>query len=266
MADEGFVLLKNDGSLPLEEGAKVSIVGKASTNLARGGAGSGAGSISNSVKNQFANGESDLGLDASLKAVGFEVNATATSFFKSASGGRDNGNDGWKGNSEVTIGETPISSITSNAGLMDSLDEYNDAILQVITREGSEGCDVKTCNTSDTQKKQTPVLKQFPTNTLLNYPIMNKRCLMKSKNIPITLLLSLTLPTFLNVINSKMMIRFLVFYGLVTQAMLVHSLSVEFFPVKSTHLVVQLIHGQETSLKIQHSKTSPIMLKQIKWI
>ena len=152
MADEGFVLLKNDGSLPLDEGAKVSIVGKSSINLARGGAGSGSGSISQTVKNQFANGESDLGLDASLKAAGFEVNATATSFYKSASGGRTNGNNGWKGNSEVTIGETPISSVTSNANLMASLDEYNDAILQVITREGSEGCDVKTCNAHDSQK------------------------------------------------------------------------------------------------------------------
>ena len=152
LADEGFVLLKNDGSLPLDEGAKVSIVGKASTNLARGGAGSGAGSISQSVKNQFANGESDLGLDASLKAAGFDVNATATSFYKSASGGRTNGNDGWKGNSEVTIGETPIASVTGNANLMASLDEYSDAILQVITREGSEGCDVKTCNAHDSQK------------------------------------------------------------------------------------------------------------------
>ena len=151
MADEGFVLLKNDGSLPLDEGAKVSIVGKSSTNLARGGAGSGSGSISQSVKNQFANGEADLGLDASLKAAGFEVNDTATSFFKSASGGRKNGNNGWKGNSEVVIGETPIASITSNDALLESLDEYSDAILQVITREGSEGCDVKTCNAHDSQ-------------------------------------------------------------------------------------------------------------------
>ena len=152
LADEGFVLLKNDGSLPLEEGAKVSIVGKASTNLARGGGGSGSGSVSNSVKNQFPQAEQDLDLVVSLTKAGFEVNSTATSFYKNASGGRTNGNDGWKGNSEVTIGETPIASVTGNANLMASLDEYSDAILQVITREGSEGCDVKTCNAHDSQK------------------------------------------------------------------------------------------------------------------
>ena len=155
LANEGFVLLKNDGSLPLDEGAMVSIVGKSSINLARGGAGSGSGSISQTVKNQFANGEADLGLDASLKAAGFEVNATATSFYKNASGGRTNGNNSWKGNSEVTIGETPISEVRGNSALMDSLDEYSDAIIQVITREGSEGCDVKTCNAHDSQKTHT---------------------------------------------------------------------------------------------------------------
>ena len=143
MAEEGFVLLKNDGSLPLEKGSKVSIVGKSSTNLARGGAGSGSGSVSGGV--------TSYDLQKSMTEAGFEINETATNFFKNASGGRSNGNDGWKGNSQVTIGETPISEVKGNSSLMSSLDVYNDAILQVITREGSEGCDVKTCNTSDTQ-------------------------------------------------------------------------------------------------------------------
>ena len=144
LADEGFVLLKNNGNLPLSVGSRVSIVGKSSTNLARGGAGSGSGSISSGV--------TGVDLQKSMTDAGFEINDTATNFFKSAKGGRTNGNDGWKGNSEVTIGETPIADITGNADLMASLDDYSDAILQVITREGSEGCDVKTCNTHDSQK------------------------------------------------------------------------------------------------------------------
>ena len=144
MADEGFVLLKNDGSLPLNKGAKVSLVGKSSTNISRGGAGSGSGSTDGSV--------TAIDLQKSLTDAGFVINDTATSFYKNASGGRTNGNDGWKGNSEVTIGETPIANVTGNADLMASLDEYNDAIIQVLTREGSEGCDVKTCNAHDSQK------------------------------------------------------------------------------------------------------------------
>ena len=152
LADEGFVLLKNDGFLPVDtsdedNAPKVTIVGKASINLSRGGAGSGSGSISGSVGR-----ETDLNLQASLRTAGFEINETADSFYRSASGGRTNGNDGWKGNSEVTIGETPISEVENNANLIASFDEYNDFAIQVITREGSEGCDVKTCNAHDSTK------------------------------------------------------------------------------------------------------------------
>ena len=117
MADEGFVLLKNDGFLPMNGDEMVSIVGKASINLARGGAGSGSGSISSSVGS-----ESNLNLQASLKAAGFEVNDEATDFYKNrAGGGRTNGNDGWKGNSEVTIGEASIDKVNGDQAFLDSL-------------------------------------------------------------------------------------------------------------------------------------------------
>ena len=150
LADEGFVLLKNDGFLPMAGVESVTVVGKASTNLARGGAGSGSGSISGSVGT-----ESNLNLKASLTTAGFEVNPKTDSFYsdRNKSGpGRTNGNDGWKGNSEVTIGETPIESVLGEDGLVDSFDDYNDAAIMVIAREGSEGCDVKTCNAHDSIK------------------------------------------------------------------------------------------------------------------
>ena len=150
MADEGFVLLKNDGFLPMNGDESVSVVGKASINLARGGAGSGSGSISSSVGS-----ESNLNLKASLKEAGFDQNPKTDSFYndrnKSGSG-RTNGNDGWKGNSEVTIGETDIEKVKAEDGLVDSFDDYNDAAIMVIAREGSEGCDVKTCNCHDSIK------------------------------------------------------------------------------------------------------------------
>ncbi len=145
MADEGFVLLKNDGTLPLEKGAKITVVGKASTNLARGGAGSGAGSVSQGV--------TQVDLQQSLEAAGYEVNPTMTDFYKNNSksgSGRTNGNDGWKGNSEVTIGETPLASYSATE--FDSWDRYNDLAIQVLTREGSEGCDVLTIDATDSTK------------------------------------------------------------------------------------------------------------------
>ena len=144
LADEGFVLLKNDGSLPLEEGARISVVGKSSTSLALGGGGSGSGSSN----------VSEIQLKQSLTDVGFEINPTTDAFYRSSKSGsgRTNGNGGWKGNSDVTIGETPITSVENEAGLIDSLDEYNDAAIMVVAREGSEGCDVKTCNASDDTK------------------------------------------------------------------------------------------------------------------
>lgn len=146
LADEGFVLLKNDGFLPMNtDGAKVSIAGKASSDLLRGGTGSGAGNIDSEVKN----GGYSYDLQTSLEKVGCITNPTLRSFYSgSKSGsGRTNGNTGWTGVSQVTIGETPLSSYSATE--LSSMDEYRDAIFQVITREGSEGCDLKTCDCRD---------------------------------------------------------------------------------------------------------------------
>ena len=145
MADEGFVLLKNDGSLPLAAGSKITLVSKNSINLARGGAGSGSGSTSQGV--------TAIDLEKSLTDAGFEVNPTMKPFYSddSKSGAkRTNGNDGWKGNSEVTIGETDWADYTDTE--INSWKEYNDVAIQVITREGSEGCDVLTTDATDHTK------------------------------------------------------------------------------------------------------------------
>ena len=144
MADEGFVLLKNkDNFLPMNaQGAKVSLAGKSSVKLAGGGAGSGSGSTSSGV--------TGYDMKKSLEEVGFELNKDLMDFYGSdtkSGPGRTNGNDGWKGNSQVQIGETPMSMYS--AELLATLDQYKDAAIQVITREGSEGCDVKAIDARD---------------------------------------------------------------------------------------------------------------------
>ena len=157
LANEGFVLLKNDGSFPMEmEGAKISLAGKSSFALLRGGSGSGAGSVAQGVK--------AFDIESSLTAVGAIVNPTLKAFYTddNKSGiGRTNGNDGWKGNSQVQIGETPLNCYSNTE--LDSMDEYNDLAIQVITREGSEGCDVKAIDARDfdprSGKSQTAGIK-----------------------------------------------------------------------------------------------------------
>ena len=143
LADEGFVLLKNDGFLPYNtDGARITIAGKNSVSIARGGAGSGRGSI--------AGGVNAFDVYSSMEAVGCETNQVLKAFYNDSgkSGkGRSNDNDGWKGNSQVQIGETPIE-LYGDAEL-ESMDEYNDFAIFVITREGSEGCDVKAIDARD---------------------------------------------------------------------------------------------------------------------
>ena len=161
IADEGVVLLKNaNGFLPMAKDSKVSLAGKSSVSLVRGGAGSGAGSVSRGI--------TEIKMVDSLKNAGLQVNKTLSDFYdSSASGnGRTNGNTNWKGISEVTIGETPLSSYSET--VLASMDTYNDAAIFVISREGSEGCDVKTCNAHDSQKDPKPISKRHALEMSIN--------------------------------------------------------------------------------------------------
>ena len=153
LADEGFVLLKNDGFLPVDTSdednpPKVTLVGKASTNLIKGGEGSGAGSTSSGV--------TDYNLKKSFQEAGFEINPTTDAFYssssKSGSGRTQSNPNAWDGNSQHTVGETDIEKVKAEPGLLDSFLEYNDFAVLVVSRSGSEGCDVKTCNTHDSIK------------------------------------------------------------------------------------------------------------------
>lgn len=145
IADEGFVLLKNDGSLPLAKDTKISLCGKSSVSIVRGGTGAAAGSISNGVKG--------IDLVSSLEDAGFKVNPGLVSFYKDVNrsgSGRNHGNDGWRGNSESTVGETPWSSYDSN--LLATFNNYKDVGIQVISRVGMEGADIQTIDSTDDVK------------------------------------------------------------------------------------------------------------------
>lgn len=140
VAKEGFILLKNNvqngkNTLPLDQGAKVSVFGKNSVNIAYGGSGSGGGSSKN-AKTIF----------DSLTAAGIQYNQTLVDFYNdtSASGtGRPNNSsdlDSGKVIDHIPTGETPWESYTDT--VIGSFSEYKDAALVVISRIGGEGFDM----------------------------------------------------------------------------------------------------------------------------
>ena len=135
LAEEGTVLLKNqDGALPMASGAKISVFGKNSVNLAYGGSGS-SGVAS----------ASQVDLYAALKDAGFDVNPTLKAFYedtgKSGPARQISGTNLDSGDTVVlSTAETPQSMYTDE--VKNSYGEYKDAALIVITRVGGEGLDL----------------------------------------------------------------------------------------------------------------------------
>lgn len=139
ICEEGFILLKNDGVLPVRtDGAKkirVSVYGKNSVNLSYGSSGSVGGSISN-PKTIF----------DSLTAAGYEVNPTLRAFYESsASGGPRPSAPSMSSGAIPTgfaTGEAPVSAYGSE--VLSSLSQYSDLALAVITRTSGENSDLPT--------------------------------------------------------------------------------------------------------------------------
>ncbi|MCD8306852.1 MAG: glycoside hydrolase family 3 C-terminal domain-containing protein [Clostridia bacterium] len=129
--EEGAVLLKNDGTLPLDKGAKISVFGKNSVNLVYSGSGSSA-----------ASGDDIVDLYGGLSD--FDVNPTLKSFYESSSqsGSGRSDNPSMDGNSLTgfATGETPVDSYTST--VKESFKTYNEAAIVVISRIGGEGFDL----------------------------------------------------------------------------------------------------------------------------
>lgn len=134
ICEEGFTLLKNENNaLPLAKGAKVSVFGKNSVNMATGGSGSG-GSSGKGAKTIF----------DSLTDAGFEYNQALVDFYNSAASGdgRDTNPSDLDSGNTVTLdtGETPWKDYS--ADLIGTCNDYNDAAIIVITRIGGEGFDM----------------------------------------------------------------------------------------------------------------------------
>ena len=133
--EEGITLLKNDDDvLPLDEGAKVTLFGCYSVDITYGGTGS-------------ANIDTDEAgtLKDGLEAAGLEVNQTVWDFYETGDGSHDMSSgsilDTVADESTEYASEEPTIDTWSDTE-WDSVEEYGDAAIFVISRIGGEGADL----------------------------------------------------------------------------------------------------------------------------
>lgn len=143
VAGGAVLLLNRDNALPLQEGAKLSLLGYRSANFVYGGTGSGGMDASKAVT-----------LKDALEADAFQVNPVLWSFYKEGAGSKY----GWKeaggsmnnyifNNAEFAVNEAPMSAFTQTE--WDSVASYGDAAIMVIGRVCGEGKDLPVTGAAD---------------------------------------------------------------------------------------------------------------------
>lgn len=147
ICEEGFVLLKNEGVLPVKTSAaspkKISVFGKNSVNLVYSNSGSGGG-----------NAKGARTIYESLEEAGYECNPALKSFYESSASGSGRPESPTIGSGGVTtgfeIGETEIGAYGA-AGVKDSFQKYSDMAIVVISRTCGEAADAPTSMKDDKQ-------------------------------------------------------------------------------------------------------------------
>ncbi len=137
IADEGMVLVKNNGTLPIQTGA-VTLLGRGAADPVYGGSGSGTADTRTAVN-----------IRQGIEDAGFTVNDTVyqqLADFAEANpaseGGRTNIVMDEPEKSNYNIGEMPVSEYSSAS--LDSFASFADAAVIVIGRGGGEGGDLAT--------------------------------------------------------------------------------------------------------------------------
>lgn len=129
IAEEGIVLLKNDGLLPLTGVDSLNVFGWASTNPCYGGTGS--GSISDAYDK--------VTLLQGLENAGFQLNSELSDFYTEYRADRpavEMMEQDW------TLPEPPAATYSDE--LLQNAKDFSDTALVVITRVGGEGADLPT--------------------------------------------------------------------------------------------------------------------------
>jgi len=140
-AEGATLLTNNENGLPLAKGAKISVFSTSSVNIVYGGTGSGNVDASK-CKNLKAALEED---------GGFQVNPTLWEFYSEggAAGEYTRGNAGAvvqdsataSGYGSAEIVEAPWSLYEETEGVLESIENYGDAAIVVLSRIGGEGAD-----------------------------------------------------------------------------------------------------------------------------
>ena len=120
IAEEGIVLLKNNGTLPLQSDTKLTALGKATTALVYGG------SSGNAVIGNMGNDEINWTLKRGLESVGLTLNPSVWNYYKSQ--GLDYQSD-------------PSTEPDPSGIPMDDATEYSDAVIVIYSRVTGEGGD-----------------------------------------------------------------------------------------------------------------------------
>lgn len=127
---EGIALLRNDGTLPLSTGARVSVFGQDAVDPVYGGGGAGSIDTSEAVT-----------LESSFTDAGLDLNPTLWDFYATGAGAeyRKTTPDVY-GEGSFAVNEVPLSVYTDD--VIASFADYPDAALVVIGRSGGESSDL----------------------------------------------------------------------------------------------------------------------------
>lgn len=129
IADEGIVLLDNQGTLPLAKNSKLNVFGWASTNPCYGGTGSGA----------LSDAYPTVTLLEGLTNAGFELNTELSDFYTAYRADRPVVGM-WA--QDWTLPEPEASQYSDE--MMENAKAFSDTAMVVITRVGGEGADLPT--------------------------------------------------------------------------------------------------------------------------
>ncbi len=157
--EEGSVLLKNDGALPLASGSKISVFSRSCTDIVYGGTGS--GSIDTAVV---------VDLHTALSEAGYSINETLWDFYDNQSGYSRTTSD---------VAEVPLSDYTDTVKA--SYADYSDAAIVVISRTGGEGDDLHPeanyLNLQDTERDMINHVKENFSKVIVLLNSSNPLCL-----------------------------------------------------------------------------------------